>query len=136
LARRDEGHRSSVPKKTLEDALVRSIVDCDPSILAVLVLRKEGGVSSVARSPQLPEEAQADLHTIQALGTVGTVILGAAENAEKLFGEMEFVLGAFKNGKILLVKVPGYDVALAVRLTRLARTEYVYAKISKILALG
>jgi hypothetical protein len=92
------------------------------------------GVLSVTRSSQLPEEAQADARTLHALGAVGTIILSAATNAERLFEDTEFIPEAFKNGKILLFKLPEYDTSLAVRLTRSASTEYVFGKTSEILA--
>jgi hypothetical protein len=109
------------------------MVESDPSVLSVFVLGRGGGVSSVVRSSQLPKEAQADEQTLQHLGTVGTVILGASTKAEQIFGGTEFILGAFKNGKILLVKLPSYDTSLALRLTRSANAEDVYRKISEIL---
>jgi hypothetical protein len=134
MAHRSEKEESAGPKKVLGESVLRAMVECDPSVLSIFVLGREGGVSSVARSSQLPKEAQADQRTLQHLGTVGTVILGASTKAEEIFGGTEFILGAFKNGKILLVKLPRYDTALAVRLTRSANTEYVYGKITEILA--
>jgi hypothetical protein len=134
LAHRDEEEEPAVPKKTLGDRALRAMVECDPSVLSVFVLGKAGGISSVVRSSHLPKEDQADPLTLQHLGTVGTVILGASTKAEQIFGSTEFILGAFKNGKILLVKLTKYDTSLAVRLTRSANAEYVYGKISEILA--
>jgi hypothetical protein len=110
------------------------MVECDPSVLSVFVLGKEGGVSSVARSSRLSKEAQADQQTLNHLGTLGTLILSAATKAEQIFGDTEFILGGFKNGKILLIRMSGYDAALAVRLTRSASAELVHDKISEILA--
>jgi hypothetical protein len=136
LAYRNEKEESAAPKRILEESVLRAMVECDPSVLSVYVLGREGGVSSIVRSSRLLKEAQADEQTIQHLGTIGTVILGAAVKAEKIFGGTEFILGSFKNGKILLVKPPGYDTALAVRLTQSASTELVYDKITEILAQG
>jgi hypothetical protein len=122
------------PRKVLRESVLRAMVECDPSVLSVYVLGREGGVSSVVRSSRLPKEAQADEQTLRHLGTIGTVILGAAVKAEGIFGSTEFILGAFKNGKILLVKLPTYDTAFAVRLTQSASAEHVYEKITEILA--
>jgi hypothetical protein len=134
LAYRKEEEESAGPKRVLRDTVLRAMVECDPSVLSVYVLRREGGISSVVRSSRLPKEAQADEQTLQHLGTIGTVILGAATKAEGIFGGTEFILGAFKNGKILLVKLPTHDTALAVRLTQSASAEHVYEKITEILA--
>ena len=134
MAYRNENEESAVPERMLGESVLRAIVECDPSVLSVYVLRREGGVSSVVRSSRLPKEAQADGQTLQHLGTIGTVILGAATKAEGIFGGTEFILGAFKNGKILLVKLPTYDAALGVRLTQSASAEHVYGKIAEILA--
>jgi hypothetical protein len=123
-------------KKAIGEHKVRAILESDPSVLSVSVLGKEGGVSSVTRSANLRKEDHADERTLQQLGTVGTVILGAATKAEQLFGGAEFILGTFKKGKILLVNLPEYDSALAVRLSRVANAEHLYAKISEILALS
>lgn len=136
MAHRKEKEESTPSKEVLGEGVLRAMVECDSSVLSVYVLGRGGGVSSVMRSSQLPTEAQADQQTLQHLGTIGTVILGAAAKAEEIFGGTEFILGAFKNGKILLVKLPGYDTALAVRLTQSASTEDVYGKISEILAKG
>ena len=134
MAHRDEKEESAPHKDILGESVLRAMVECDPSVLSVYVLGKEGGVSSVVRSSRLPEEEQADQQTLYHLGTIGTVILSGAAKAEAIFGSTEFILGAFKNGKILLVKSPRYDTALGVRLTRSANAEYVYGKISEILA--
>jgi len=123
-------------KKPIGEHKVRSILESDPSVLSVSVLAKGGGVSSVARSSNLRKEEHADERTLQQLGTVGTVILGAATKAEPLLGGAESILGTFKRGKILLVNLPEYDSALAVRLSRAANAEQLYAKISGILARG
>jgi hypothetical protein len=136
LAHRNVKEGSAAPKEILGAGVLRAMVECDPSVLSVFVLGREGGVSSVARSSKLPKEAEADQLTLQHLGTLGTVILGASTKAEEIFGKTEFILGAFKNGKILLVKLPRYDVSLAVRLARSASTEEVYGKITEILAQG
>jgi hypothetical protein len=134
LAYRNENEESAAPKRILEEGVLRAMVECDPSVLSVYVLGREGGVSLVVRSSRLPKEAQADEQTLRHLGTIGTVILGAAIKAEGIFGGTEFILGAFKKGKILLVKLPTYDAAFAVRLTQSASAEHVYEKITEILA--
>jgi len=132
-SRKDAGEPSN-RKKPMGDREVRAILESDTSVMSVTVLDMKGGVSSVARSGRLPKGEQADQQTIQQLGTIGTIIIGAAERAEGLFGASEFILGTFKNGKILLIKMPDYESALAVRLSRSANTEHVFAKITGILA--
>jgi hypothetical protein len=136
LSSRKDKQESGEHKKVIGDHKLRAILESDPSVLSVSVLGREGGVSSIVRSAQLRKEEHADERTLQQLGTVGTVILGAATKAEGLFGGTEFILGAFKNGKILLVNLPEYDSALAVRLSRVASAESLYGKISEILARG
>jgi len=136
LSSRKGKEESTDHKKAIGDHKVRAILESDPSVLSVSVLGREGGVSSIARSAQLHKEEYADERTLQQLGTVGTVILGAAVKAEGLFGSTEFILGTLKKGKILLVNLPEYDSALAVRLSRAANAEYLFGKISEILARG
>jgi len=134
LSHSEENKRTDDSIKVLGDGAMQAILGCDPSILSVFVLAKEGGVSAVARSSLLPDEAQADQQTLHQLGSVATVILSAAAKAEKIFGETEFILGAFKDGKILLLRVK--EQGLAVRLSPTANAELIYGKISKILALA
>ena len=136
MSSRKDKHESADHKRALGDYQVRAILESDPSVLSVSVLGKEGGVSSIVRSTQLRKEEHADDRTLQQLGTVGTVILGAAGKAEGLFGGTEFILGTFKKGKILLVNLPEYESGLALRLSRAANAEYLYGKVSEILARG
>jgi hypothetical protein len=113
---------------------MRRILDSDPAILGVYALAREGGVAALSRSSKVSKEEQADEETLQRLGTLGTVILGAASNAEGMFGETESIVGTFKNGKILLMTLPEHDAALALRLARSAQTEKLYSQVSKILS--
>jgi len=136
LSNRKGKEESTDHKKAIGEHKVRAILESDPSVLSVSVLGRGGGVSSIQRSARLPKEEHADERTLQQLGTVGTVILGAAEKAEGVFGGTEFILGTFKKGKILLINLTERDSALAVRLSREANAEYLYGKISEILARG
>jgi len=130
-------HKEEEPagsKLILSEKVAKAILDSDPSILSLLVLASDGKVSSVGRSSRLAKESYADQQTVQRLGTVATVILGAAKTAEPLLGSTEFVMGVFKMQKVLVMSLPDYDVSLSLRLSRTASAESVRDKISKILA--
>jgi hypothetical protein len=53
--------------------------------------------------------------------------------AEGSFGAAELIIGTFKKGKILSVKMPDYEPAPDVRLSRSANGENIFAKITGIL---
>jgi hypothetical protein len=128
------GSGQAPTKNAIGARLAREIVDCDPSILSLMVMSKNGDVLAVERSSRLREVDYADAKTLRRFGVIASVILSAAENATDLMGKTEFLIGAFREQKVLLINLHEYDVALALRLSRSANAEYVYRTIGDILA--
>ena len=118
----------------MADRVLKQVVDCDPSVLSLIVLDGDGRVLSTGRSSRLQKEEYADQATAEKLGAIASVIMGSASNAKELLGGIEFLIGAFKKQKVLLVNLQQYSLLLALRMTRSANAEYVYRKISDILA--
>jgi hypothetical protein len=118
----------------LAERLAKDLVDCDPSILSLLVVDALGRVLHVSRSARLPDSEHVNPGLVRVFGTIAKTILGAADNAAQVMGGTEAVVGIFKRQKVLLVNLPEYDMLLAIRLTRSANAEYVCDKIGDLLA--
>jgi hypothetical protein len=121
-------------KVALAEKLAKDLVDCDPSILSLLVVDALGRVLHVSRSARLPDSEQANPELVRVFGTIAKTIVGAANNAAQVMGGTEAVVGIFKKQKVLLINLPEYDLLLALRLFRSANAEYVCDKIGDLLA--
>jgi len=106
----------------------------DPSILSLLVLDSRGQVLAVERSNRLPESDRMGDDITPKLGIVAEVIWGAATNATALLGRMEFMIGGFKNERIVFIDLQSQDMFLAVRLTLVSNAVDVCDKILKTFA--
>jgi len=118
----------------IADRLARTIIDCDPAILSLLIVDNLGRVLKVARSSRLPPGEEATADQVKVFGTVAKMIVGAANQANPIAGSTEAVIGVFKNQKILLVNLQEYGVVIALRVQRSANAEYVEDRIRDILA--
>jgi len=129
----DPSEKVSEEKQTQAKRLAKQVLDCDPTILSLMVLDKQGQVLAVERSPRLPEEEHVDAEVIPKLGVVAKLIIGAANNATEYMGRMQFLIGGFKHQTVLLINLQDYEMVLAMRLARSASAEYVYNKIANML---
>ena len=104
----------------LAQRLAEDVVDCDPSILSLIVVDELGRVLSVSRSSRLPESEKVPPELVRAFGTIAKAIIGAANNAAPAMGRTEAIVGIFKNQKVLLINLQEYNLLLALRLSRSA----------------
>lgn len=118
----------------LAGRLAKDLVDCDPSILSLIVVDSLGRVLHVGRSERLRESEQVSPELVRVLGTVSKAIVGAANNASQVMGGTEAIVGIFKKQKALLINLPEYNLLLALRLSRSANAEYVCDVIGDLLA--
>jgi hypothetical protein len=118
----------------LAGRLAKDLVDCDPSILSLIVVDSMGRVLQVGRSARLRESEQVSPELVRVFGTVSKLIVGAASNAAQVMGGTEAIVGIFKKQKALLINLPEYNLLLALRLARSANAEYVCDKIGDLLA--
>jgi hypothetical protein len=114
--------------------IAREVLDCDSSILSLLVTNVKGEVLAVGRSGRLRSSDYLDDDILPKLGVVSKLIMGAADQESHLLGRMEFLIGAFKNQKIVLIDVPERGLSLALRMSRSSIAEYVCNKIAVILS--
>lgn len=110
------------------------MVDCDPSILSLIVVDPLGRVLQVSRSARLPDSEQVNAELVRLFGSLARVIAGAASSAAQVMGGTEAVVGVFKKQKVLLINLQEYNLLLALRLSRSANAEYVCDKIRDLLA--
>ncbi len=136
MVARPRGRRSKpeTSQEILAGKIAEVIIDCDTSVLSLLVVSREGKVLAIGRSKRLARADYLDDNLMPKLGVLAKVIMGAADNEADLMGDMEFLIGAFKNQKIVLIDLPEKGLALALRVSRSAIAEYVCNKIAKIVA--
>ncbi len=138
MASSPRGSRTEVGADPIQVALARrlakDVVDCDPSILSLIVVDSLGRVLHVSRSARLPESERVDPALVQVFGTIAKTIVGAANKAAQVMGATEAIVGIFKNQKVLLVNLQEYNLLLALRVSRSANAEYVCDKIGDLLA--
>jgi hypothetical protein len=120
-------------RQSIAKHLAIQVLDCDPSILSLMVLDRLGQVLAVERSSRLPEEERVDEDVIPKLGVVAKLIVGAANNATEYMGRMQFLIGGFKHQTVLLINLQEYEVVVAMRLARSSSAEYIYNKIASVL---
>lgn len=133
----EPGRRKDEPdlqRKALAERIAGAIIDCDPSILSLLVVSQDGGVLAVGRSKRLDKGDYLEDGLVPKLGVLAKVIIGAADNEAGLFGDMEFLIGAFKKQKIVFIDLPEKRLTLALRMSRSVIAEYVCNKILKIVS--
>jgi hypothetical protein len=118
----------------LAGRLAKDLVDCDPSILSLIVVDSLGRVLHVGRSSRLQESEQVSPELVRVFGTVSKLIVGAANNAAQVMGGTEAIVGIFKKQKALLINLPEYNLLLALRLSRSSNAEYVCDVIGDLLA--
>ena len=118
----------------LAQRLGDNLVDCDPSILSLIVVDAVGRVLHVARSARLPDSEHVNAELVHMFGVIAKTIVGAANNAAPVMGATEAIVGVFKKQKVLLVNLQEYNLLLALRLSRSANAEYVCDKIGDLLA--
>lgn len=114
--------------------IAKDLVDCDPSILSLIVVDSLGRVLHVSRSARLPDSEQVNPELVRVFGTLAKVIVGAANSAAQVMGGTEAIVGIFKKQKVLLINLQEYNLLLALRLSRSANAEYVCDKVGELLA--
>ncbi len=121
-------------RKQLAGRIAKAVVDCDPSILSLLVVDSRGEVLAIGRSGRLARANYIDEDLLPKLGVLSKLILGAADQESGMLGGLEFLIGAFKNQKIVLIEAPDHKMSLALRMSRSSIAEYVCKKIADILS--
>jgi hypothetical protein len=118
----------------LAERLARDLVDCDTSILSLIVVDALGRVLHVSRSTRLAGSEHVAPELVRDFGIIAKMIIGAADNAARVMGGTEAIVGIFKRQKVLLINLQEYNLLLALRLSRSANAEYVCDKIGDLLA--
>jgi hypothetical protein len=118
----------------LAQRLAKDLVDCDTSILSLIVVDSLGRVLHVSRSSRLSDSEQVGPELVRVFGTLAKVIIGAATSAAQVMGGTEAIVGIFKKQKVLLINLQEYNMLLGLRLARSANAEYVGDKIGELLA--
>jgi len=131
----DRARAQPDPKTKADGArLARVVVDIDKAILSLLILDKTGAVLAMERSSRLDKSDYMDDKDVSRFGAMAKVIIGMAANAEPLMGRLEFIVGEFKNHKVVFMNLSEYEMTLALRMARSSNGEYLCKKIAERLA--
>jgi hypothetical protein len=118
-------------RKAAASIIAKEVVSLDPSILSLLLLDSRGQVLAVERSNRLPQSGYLGEDITSKLGIVAKVIWGTATNATAFLGQMDFMIGGFKNERIVFIDLQGQDMLLAFRMTNSSNAVDVCNKILK-----
>ena len=115
------------------DALARKIIALDPAFHWVVLLDEAGGVLAQVYSESYTERTPVSKATQERLGAVDAVFLSAAAKAEKWYGQMEFILLAYRDAKVMLVYGKRDKLYLVAKVPRSTLAEHLFAKVSSVL---
>jgi hypothetical protein len=127
------GRDSIEGRKELASRVAQAIVDCDPSILSLLVVDKEGQPLALGRSERLSEQDYFEDGLLPKMGVIAKVIMGAANQPSSTLGKVDFLIGVFGKEKIILYDVPEHKMLLVLRMSRAPKAEFVCKRIAEIL---
>jgi hypothetical protein len=134
MERIPERAQPDVKRKADGERLAKEVIDIDKAILSLLILDKSGAVLAMERSSRLDRSDYMDDKDVGRFGAMAKVIIGMAANAEPLMGQLEFIVGEFKNHKVVFMNMPENEMTLALRMARSSNGEYLCNKIAERLA--
>ena len=115
------------------ESLAKKLLASDQAILRVLVLGKTGEELAHVYSKAYPKRDRLGTETEKKFGELDTVTLAMFKQAESRYGTADFILLAFKNAKVMLMRSEKQGFYLAVRILRSANAEYLHTKLEPIL---
>jgi hypothetical protein len=118
------------------DSLAEKILAADPAILRVLVLDAEGNRLAHVYSERYPEKKRLAERAEKRLAQIDSLTVSMFAQAEKSYGPLSFVLIAFKEAKVMLMRNMKLGVYVALRLPRSANAEYLHTILEPIIIAG
>jgi hypothetical protein len=106
------------------ESLAERVLAADPTILRVLVLSATGEELAHVYSETYSEKARLGGEVETRFGEIDSLTIAMFAQAEKNYGTMEFILLAFKEAKVMLLRNGKLGVYLALRIRRSADAEY------------
>lgn len=110
-------------------ALAEKVMKCDASLEWVTVMNEKGKTLSHIQSPNFLPGPKVDAETIERLGTLDSVMLGAFSQAEAWYGNMDYALLAHEFALIILVRDGTRKLLYAVKAQRSQNAEYLFGKV-------
>jgi len=114
-------------------SLAKKLLAADPAILRVLILDKKGEALAHVYSETYPKKARLGSETEQKLGAKDMLTFAMFEQAEGNYGTIDFILLAFKDAKVMLMRNEKQGFNVAARILRSANAEYLHTKLDPIL---
>ncbi len=127
------GREAIEDRKELASRVAQAIIDCDSSILSLLVVDKEGQPLAIGRSRRLSKQGDFDDGLLPKMGVIAKVIMGAANQPSATLGKVDFLIGVFGKEKIILYDVSEHKMLLVLRMSRAPKAEFVCKRIAEIL---
>lgn len=116
--------------------LAERILRSDPSILRLIVLDEQGNVLGGSPSSHIESFRSAAGKELQDFGKAVAVIHGVGSKAEKYYGDLEYLVYAFKNNKVLVAHLYPLCVILAVVLKPKASEARALSSVARTLGSG
>ena len=111
--------------------MAKEVLDLDPALLWVMVFTTSGEIEAAVYSKQGARPGVEE-DTRKRLAILDTLFLEAYSQAEKWYGKTDYLLLAYAEAKIMLLRRRDGSSMLAAKLNRSALAEYLVPKIEKI----
>jgi len=121
-------------KEILARRVASEVLRCDTTIKGIVVVDQNAKLLATATSEEKQSMAKINYDSLENFAALVKLFIEAAKTASIEFGGMQFIIGAFKGGNVLLMDLPEYRLALGVYLVRSANAETIYYKIKDTLA--
>jgi len=121
-------------KEILARRVASEVLRCDTTIKGIVVVDQNAKLLATATSEEKQSMAKINYDSLENFAALVKLFIEAAKTASIEFGGMQFIIGAFKGGNVLLMDLPVYRLALGVYLVRSANAETIYYKIKDTLA--
>ena len=110
-------------------ALAEKVLKSDASLEWVTVMNDKGKTLSHIQSPNFLPGPRVDSETIERLGTIDSVMLGAFSQAEAWYGRMDYALLAHEFALIILIRDGTRRLLYALKAQRSQDAEYLFGKV-------
>jgi hypothetical protein len=121
-------------KQILAKRVASEVLKCDATIRGIVVVDENAKLLATASSDQNEGISKIDYRSLENFAALVKLFIEAAKTASPEFGGMQFIIGAFRGGTVLLMDLAEYRLSLGVYLVRSANAETIYYKIKDTLA--
>ncbi|HVB95606.1 MAG TPA: hypothetical protein VND41_03275 [Nitrososphaerales archaeon] len=111
------------------ERIAKDILKGNKVIEILVIVNETGELLSSHESERLDEADREPDELLQKYAALTTLLLGAADVKDERLGGLELMVIVFKKTKVVLMRLPEYNVKLGMRVDRSASGEHLYRKI-------